>query len=540
MSVDLEALLREALAPVEPPASVAREWETTLSTWTELAQEELEGWELQAMRDPRNWVRPVAAAVVTATAGTAARRLLRVRARQRARVEESNATCASSPSARFRTSQRKPGASCRIDSFGFELAVCYRHPSRETGVSCSSCGRPICPDCMTPTSVGMRCPECARERTKARSLPRRAPGQTMSWSSPIREWSVTQYLITINVIIFVAEVATGVPLLSGRYGGWVWSNGVLYGPALTHGNHQYWRLLSSGFLHASLIHIALNMLSLWFIGRMLEPAIGGLNFFAIYMASLLAGSFGALLFEPGVPTLGASTAIFGVFGALIVVAHARRISIWQSGLGPMLPDQPGVHADDLGHLDRRAPWGTGRRIHHGRARGRARGASQPPVGGAGRLPRGRGRERDLGAFGGRWYGVDSERLHDLRARASAAAPALVRRSGRSKEIDRGGRRAPEWRPTTDNGSSGVSARPLPASRGPSRAASDRTGFAGQRTLLANGRTPQQHIIGNSARFHGDLRTLSGRTSANRQLGRRGWGVVDLWWSSQTGPVSEPR
>ena len=158
----------------------------------------------------------------------------------------------------------------------------------------------------------------------------------MTWSSPIREWSVTQYLIAINVIIFVAEVATGVPLFSGRYGGWVWSNGVLYGPAMTHGNHQYWRLLSSGFMHASLIHIGLNMLSLWFIGRMLEPAIGGLNFFAIYMASLLAGSFGALLFEPGVPTLGASTAIFGVFGALIVVAHSRHISIWQSGLGPML------------------------------------------------------------------------------------------------------------------------------------------------------------------------------------------------------------
>lgn len=89
MSVDLEALLREALTPVEPPASLAREWETTLSTWTELAQEELEGWELQAMRHPRNWVRPVAAAAVTATAGTALV-LLRVRARQRARVEESS------------------------------------------------------------------------------------------------------------------------------------------------------------------------------------------------------------------------------------------------------------------------------------------------------------------------------------------------------------------------------------------------------------------------------------------------------------------
>jgi membrane associated rhomboid family serine protease len=84
------------------------------------------------------------------------------------------------------------------------------------------------------------------------------------------------------------------------------------------------------------IHVGLNMLSLWFIGRLLEPAIGRLNFTAIYFSSLLAGSFGAMLFQPDVPTLGASTAIFGVFGALIVVAHARHIPIWQSGLGPVL------------------------------------------------------------------------------------------------------------------------------------------------------------------------------------------------------------
>lgn len=188
---------------------------------------------------------------------------------------------------------------------------------------------------MTPTSVGMRCPECAREKTKVRSLPRRAPGQAVSWSDPITQWSVTQWLIAINVAAFIAEVATGVPLISGGLRGWVFEQGSLFGPAI-HFHHQYWRLLTSGFLHASLIHIGLNMLSLWFIGRMLEPAIGKLNFFAIYMASLLAGSFGALAFEPDAGTLGASTAIFGVFGALIVVAHSRRIPIWQSGLGPML------------------------------------------------------------------------------------------------------------------------------------------------------------------------------------------------------------
>jgi membrane associated rhomboid family serine protease len=177
---------------------------------------------------------------------------------------------------------------------------------------------------MTPTPVGMRCPECSRERTKVRTV--RSPGSTVG---------VTEILIAINVAVFLAEVATGVTL-GGSDSGWVYVHGALFGPYMSHGYHQYWRLLTSGFLHASLIHIALNMISLWFVGRVLEPAVGRVNFLAIYFASLLAGSFGALLFEPDVPTLGASTAIFGVFGALIVVAHARRISIWQSGLGPIL------------------------------------------------------------------------------------------------------------------------------------------------------------------------------------------------------------
>jgi membrane associated rhomboid family serine protease len=215
------------------------------------------------------------------------------------------------------------------------MAVCYRHPSRETGVSCSNCGRPICPDCMTPTSVGMRCPECARERTKVRRLPQPAASGT---------WSATNILIAINAIVFLAEVATGVTL-GGSDTGSVFFHGALFGPPITghnplgppfDGTHQYWRLLTSGFLHEGLLHIAFNMFFLFFMGRMLEPATGRTSFFAIYLASLLAGSFGALLFEPGAPTVGASGACFGILGALMVVAHARRISIWQSGLGPTL------------------------------------------------------------------------------------------------------------------------------------------------------------------------------------------------------------
>jgi membrane associated rhomboid family serine protease len=141
-------------------------------------------------------------------------------------------------------------------------------------------------------------------------------------------------LIAINVIVFVAEFVTGGPVLNGS-SGVVVNKGVLWGPAIVH-QHQYWRLITSGFLHDGLLHILFNMLFLWIIGPQLERAIGSFNFAVVYFVSLLAGSFGALLFQPGVPTLGASGALFGLLGALIVVARDRGISIWRSGLGPIL------------------------------------------------------------------------------------------------------------------------------------------------------------------------------------------------------------
>jgi membrane associated rhomboid family serine protease len=185
---------------------------------------------------------------------------------------------------------------------------------------------------MTPTPVGMRCPECSRDRTKVRRMP------TVP-SAPV----VTQALIAINVIVFLIETAGGAPL-GGGGGGSVWFHGSLFGPAITGSNpfplytgtHEYWRLLTAGFLHDGLLHIFINMISLWFVGSVLEPAIGRVNFLAVYFVSLLAGSFGALWFQPQIPTVGASGAIFGIFGALIVVARARGIPIWQSGLGFVL------------------------------------------------------------------------------------------------------------------------------------------------------------------------------------------------------------
>ncbi len=176
---------------------------------------------------------------------------------------------------------------------------------------------------MTPTPVGMRCPECARERTKVKTI-RTGP------SAPV----VTYTLIAINVAVFLAETVAGAPF-GGGGGGTVYIKGALFGPSIAQ-QHEYWRIVTSGFLHDGLAHIFVNMLSLWFVGQVLEPAVGRVNFAAIYFTSLIAGSFGALLLQPLAVTVGASGAIFGIFGALIVVARARGIPIWQSGLGIVL------------------------------------------------------------------------------------------------------------------------------------------------------------------------------------------------------------
>jgi membrane associated rhomboid family serine protease len=176
---------------------------------------------------------------------------------------------------------------------------------------------------MTPTSVGMRCPECARERTKVKTV-----------RTPSAAPTVTLVLMAINVVLFLGETATGTPLggISASGVGTLYVKGALYGPYIVE-LHQYYRLLTSGFLHDGFLHVLFNMWFLYVMGRILEPAVGRINFAVIYMMSLLAGAFGALLFEPQSPTVGASGACFGILGALIVVAHFRHISIWQSGLG---------------------------------------------------------------------------------------------------------------------------------------------------------------------------------------------------------------
>lgn len=203
------------------------------------------------------------------------------------------------------------------------MATCYRHPDRETGVSCSSCGKPICPECMTPTPVGMRCPECARQKTK---VVRGTGGGSGFQQSP-----ATYVLIAINVVAYLVEIAAGSGGLNSGAGGRVVLDFGLYGPFVAEG--EWYRLITSGFLHASLIHIGFNMLLLFLLGRLLEPALGTPRFVAVYFASLLAGSFGALVVEPEALTVGASGAVFGLAGAVFVIARGRGMDAIASEIG---------------------------------------------------------------------------------------------------------------------------------------------------------------------------------------------------------------
>jgi membrane associated rhomboid family serine protease len=208
------------------------------------------------------------------------------------------------------------------------MQTCYRHPDRETGVSCSNCDRPICPDCMTTTPVGMRCPECARETTRVVTL-RDEPGLA-------RRAPVTAAIIALNVAVFVIGVAIdaggGIALRGGF--GELQAQGALYGPLVAEG--EWWRIVTSGFLHSGLLHVAFNMFLIYVLGSQIEQALGGVRYTVLYFGSLLAGSLGSLLLQPQAAAVGASGAGFGLMGAFAVVGWARGLDVWRSGIGGLI------------------------------------------------------------------------------------------------------------------------------------------------------------------------------------------------------------
>jgi membrane associated rhomboid family serine protease len=196
-----------------------------------------------------------------------------------------------------------------------EPRYCYRHPDRETGLSCSDCGRPICADCATFAPVGIRCPDHAgvRRSPAARLKPRpvrRAPGLALSSGTA----PITTALIAINVVIYLIGASQGAGF--NNPGGSLYAKLWLDAPDLHNGG--WWRLVTTMFLHASILHIAFNMWALWVIGRPVEQYLGPVRYVGLYFVSGLAGSAGALVQTQGV-TVGASGAIFGILGAMIIL-----------------------------------------------------------------------------------------------------------------------------------------------------------------------------------------------------------------------------
>jgi len=192
-------------------------------------------------------------------------------------------------------------------------AVCSWHPDRGTALTCTRCGRPACPECLTPASVGFHCRACVAEArgTATQRAPRTVAGAALG-QKPI----VTMVLIGINLAFFLVtalQARSAMNLAPSP----LYLQGSLIPVEVSSGD--YWRLLTAGFLHANLIHIATNMVSLYLLGMPLERILGRGRFLLIYLLSLAGSSVSVLLFSgPFVPTIGASGAIYGLMGALLV------------------------------------------------------------------------------------------------------------------------------------------------------------------------------------------------------------------------------
>ena len=202
------------------------------------------------------------------------------------------------------------------------VPVCYRHPERETYIACQRCGKPICPDCMNNAAVGFQCPDCVKEGMKATRSGRTAYGGEHA-SNPAL---TSQVLVGINALVWLAVLVSAdlvdklalIPDIAcveaDQFGCTAVQDGVARG--------SVWQLVTSMFLHQQLWHIGFNMFALWVLGPQLELAMGRARFLAVYLLSGLAGSTAVYwLSDPNGATLGASGAIFGLMGALAVVAY---------------------------------------------------------------------------------------------------------------------------------------------------------------------------------------------------------------------------
>ena len=243
--------------------------------------------------------------------------------------------------------------------------VCARHPDRATGLSCTRCGRPACPECLREASVGYQCVDCVGEgRREARR------GVTIAGAEPGVRPFVTPTLVGLNVAVFAWTVATS-GSISRNDRAPLFQEWALVPAAVADG--EWWRLLTGGFLHFGPIHLLFNMMVLWVIGRDIEPALGRGRFLAVYVVSLLGASTAVMLLSiPNALVAGASGAVFGLMGALAVLLRRLQIPLGQVGgliainlvITFVLPGisvcRPPGRAADGGHRHRSAGLRPGR------------------------------------------------------------------------------------------------------------------------------------------------------------------------------------
>ena len=194
--------------------------------------------------------------------------------------------------------------------------VCFRHPDRVSYVKCTRCVRPICPDCMINASVGFQCPECVHGAAAS------APKITSPVGAPLAEKpTVTYVLIGINVFAFLLMLVSGTEETATQWG--------MFPPSIALDN-EWWRLVTSAFLHGGWLHIAFNMYVLYSLGPTLERLLGHSRYLMLYLLAALGGAVCSYAFSDVLTvSVGASGAIFGLMGALVVAGRKLRYDITQ-------------------------------------------------------------------------------------------------------------------------------------------------------------------------------------------------------------------
>jgi membrane associated rhomboid family serine protease len=210
-----------------------------------------------------------------------------------------------------------------------ETPRCYRHADRETLVSCAECGRPICEECMTFAPVGIKCPEHAgvgAPRSTAQQTVRHARARADGLAAP-----ATVVLVAINVVVYLVTIFQGGGI--NQPGGELFERGALQGAVIAI-DGEWYRLVSAMFLHASVLHLAFNMFALYWLGSMIEQALGTRRYLLVYFVAGIAGSAGALVSSTAFAvTVGASGAIFGIMGAFLILEYLATGSLAGQALG---------------------------------------------------------------------------------------------------------------------------------------------------------------------------------------------------------------